>query len=188
MSENLSGGIFLTHTVVGAAPPKSPSKRRLHYTVVVDLQGLFAYRRLRPAASCFLWSMGSDLSALCEHGAIAIRLSPCTASAPLFIVCRCCLFDEANTGRMTWGLTPIVRRDVTGTVFDAGDKGGWWPGWTNAITWRPSSVRLSVNILRKSLLLPDKWLDRDQTRTRWSPDGPASRVCSRSRSRSYVTW
>jgi len=37
---------------------------------------------------------------------------------------------------------------------------------------------------RKSLLLPQTWLDRDQTCTWWSPHGPASRVCSRSK----VTW
>ena len=36
---------------------------------------------------------------------------------------------------------------------------------------------------RKSLLLPGKWLDRDQTCTRWSPGKPASRMCSRSRSK-----
>ena len=47
---------------------------------------------------------------------------------------------------------------------------------------RPSVCKL----LRKSLLLPQKWLDHYQTCTRWSPDGPASRVCSRSRSK--VTW
>jgi len=52
---------------------------------------------------------------------------------------------------------------------------------------RPS-VCLSVNILRKSLLLPEKWLDRHQTCTRWSPEVPASRMCSRSRSRSKVMW
>ena len=38
-------------------------------------------------------------------------------------------------------------------------------------------------IPRKSLLLSGKWLDRHQTYTRRSPDGPASRMCSRSRSR-----
>jgi len=38
----------------------------------------------------------------------------------------------------------------------------------------------------KSLLLPQTWLDRHQTCTRWSPHGPASRVCSRSMSK--VTW
>ena len=58
--------------------------------------------------------------------------------------------------------------------------------WSYAIMRRPSSVRLSVrpsvNFLRKSLLLPDKWLDRDQTCTRWFPDSPASRVFWRSRS------
>ena len=43
-------------------------------------------------------------------------------------------------------------------------------------------------LARKSLLLPGKWPDRDQTCTRWSPGKPASRVCSRSRSRSKVTW
>jgi len=49
--------------------------------------------------------------------------------------------------------------------------------------------RLSVcKLLRKSLLLVDRWPDRDQTCTRWSPGEPASRVCSRSRSRSKVTW
>jgi len=43
---------------------------------------------------------------------------------------------------------------------------------------------------RKSLLLPQTWLDHHQTCTPWCPDGPASRVCSRSRSRSRskVTW
>jgi len=40
----------------------------------------------------------------------------------------------------------------------------------------------------KSLLLPQTWLDRHQTCIRRSPDRPASRVCSRSRSRSKVTW
>jgi len=40
---------------------------------------------------------------------------------------------------------------------------------------------------RKSLLLPGKWPDRDQTCTQWSPGKRASRVCSRSRSRSKVT-
>ena len=51
------------------------------------------------------------------------------------------------------------------------------------------SVRPSVcKLLCKSLLLPQTGLDRHQTCTRWSPDGPASRVCSRSRSRSKVTW
>ena len=89
------------------------------------------------------------------------------------------------------------------------------------------SVRLSCKLLRKSLLLPQTWLDRHQTCTRWSPHGPAprvscdtntfviswkslllagkwlecyqtctwwfpaqraSRVCSRSRSRSKVMW
>jgi len=57
---------------------------------------------------------------------------------------------------------------------------------TSAIVRRPSSVclsvRPSVNILRKSLL-PDKWLDHHQTCTRWSPYRPASRVCSRLRSK-----
>jgi len=42
-------------------------------------------------------------------------------------------------------------------------------------------------ISRKSLVLAGKWLDRDQTCTRWSPHGPASTICSRSRSRSKVT-
>jgi len=40
---------------------------------------------------------------------------------------------------------------------------------------------------RKSLLLTGKWLDRDQTCTRWSPVWAVSRVCSRSRSKSKVT-
>ena len=43
-------------------------------------------------------------------------------------------------------------------------------------------------LARKSLLLPGKWPDRDQTCTRWSPGKPASTLCSRSRSRSKVTW
>ena len=43
-------------------------------------------------------------------------------------------------------------------------------------------------LLRKSLLLTDKWPDRHQTFTRWTPGQHASRVCSRSRSRSKVTW
>jgi len=39
-------------------------------------------------------------------------------------------------------------------------------------------------LARKSLFLPGKWPDRDQTCTRWSSGKRASRVCSRSRSRS----
>ena len=54
---------------------------------------------------------------------------------------------------------------------------------------RPSSVRPSVcKLLRKSLLLAGKWPDRHQTFTRWTPGQRASRMCSRTRSRSKVTW
>jgi len=42
--------------------------------------------------------------------------------------------------------------------------------------------------LRKSLLLPGKWLDRHQTRTGWSPGSSAPRIWWRSRSRSKVAW
>jgi len=55
--------------------------------------------------------------------------------------------------------------------------------WANAMARRPSSVRPSVcKLLRKSLLLADKWPDRHRTFTRWTPGQRASRVCSRSRS------
>jgi len=50
---------------------------------------------------------------------------------------------------------------------------------------RPSSVS---KLLRKPLLLADTWPDRYQTFTRWTPGQRASRVCSRSRSRSKVAW
>jgi len=65
--------------------------------------------------------------------------------------------------------------------------------WAYTMARRPSSVCLSVcpsvcKLLRKSLLLAGKWPDRHQTFTRWTPDQLASRVCSRSRSRSKVTW
>ena len=54
---------------------------------------------------------------------------------------------------------------------------------------RRPSVRPSVcKLLRKSLLLAGKWPDRHRTCTRWTPGQHASRVCSRSRSRSKVTW
>jgi len=54
---------------------------------------------------------------------------------------------------------------------------------------RPSSFRPSVcKLLRKSLLLPHKWADRDQTCTRLSPGERPSRMCSSSRSRWKVTW
>ena len=54
---------------------------------------------------------------------------------------------------------------------------------------RRLSVRPSVcKLLRKSLLLAGKWPDRHQTCTRSTPGQRASRVCSRSRSRSKVTW
>jgi len=53
---------------------------------------------------------------------------------------------------------------------------------------RRLSVRPSVcKLLRKSLLLAQKWPDRHQTCTRWSLGKRASRVRSRSRSRSKVT-
>jgi len=70
--------------------------------------------------------------------------------------------------------------------------------WANAMARRPLSVRvrpsvcLSVNfyiyiyILRKSLLLADKWPYHHQTCTRWTPGKRASRVYSRSRSK--ITW
>jgi len=49
--------------------------------------------------------------------------------------------------------------------------------------------RLSVcKLLRKALLLAGKWSDRHQTFTRWTPGQRASRMCSRSSSRSKVTW
>jgi len=55
------------------------------------------------------------------------------------------------------------------------------------IQWR-GVRRLSIcKLLRKSLLLAGKWLDRHQTFTRWTPGQRASRVCSRSRSRSRDT-
>jgi len=41
---------------------------------------------------------------------------------------------------------------------------------------------------KKSLLLARKWTDCDQICTRWSPGKSASMLCSRSRSRSKVTW
>jgi len=47
-------------------------------------------------------------------------------------------------------------------------------------------IRTHFVTLRKSLLLPQTWLDRHQTYTTWSTHGPASTVCSRSRSK--VTW
>jgi len=54
---------------------------------------------------------------------------------------------------------------------------------------RPSVCLSDVcKLLRKSVLLAGKWPDRDQTFTGWSPGEPASRVCSRSRSRSKVPW
>ena len=43
-------------------------------------------------------------------------------------------------------------------------------------------------LARKSLLLAGKWPDRHQTCTRWTSGQHASRVCSRSRSSSKVTW
>ena len=42
-------------------------------------------------------------------------------------------------------------------------------------------------LARKSLLLAGKWPDRHQTCTRWTPGQRASRMCSRSSSRSKVT-
>jgi len=65
-----------------------------------------------------------------------------------------------------------------------------------ACIWGVLKVKVKVKghvigtfvISRKSLLLAGKWLDRHQTCTRWFPARPASRVCSRSRSRSKVTW
>jgi len=43
-------------------------------------------------------------------------------------------------------------------------------------------------ITRKLLLLPQTWVDCHQIYTTWSSHGLASRVCSRSRSRSKFTW
>jgi len=58
--------------------------------------------------------------------------------------------------------------------------------WANAMARRLSVCKL----LCKSLLLAGKWPDCYQTCTRWTPGLRASRMCSRSRSRSRskVTW
>jgi len=58
-----------------------------------------------------------------------------------------------------------------------------WP-----VVVRPSVCLSVCKLLRKSLLLAGKWPDRHQTFTRWTPGQLASRMCSRSRSRSKVTW
>jgi len=62
---------------------------------------------------------------------------------------------------------------------------GWAPGpppaksGPGAASVVCPSVRLSVcKLLRKSLLLADKWPVRHQTCTRWTPGQRASRVCS----------
>ena len=54
--------------------------------------------------------------------------------------------------------------------------------------WRGVRHLSVCKVLRKSLLLADKWPNHYQTFTRWTPGQRASRVCSRSRSRSKVTW
>jgi len=52
---------------------------------------------------------------------------------------------------------------------------------------RPSSVRPSAcKLLRKLLLLADTWPDPHHTCTRWTLGQRASRMCSRSRSRSKI--
>ena len=52
---------------------------------------------------------------------------------------------------------------------------------------RPSSICLFC--VNRFFYHRSGWMmDRHQTCTRWSPEEPASRVCSRSRSRSKVTW
>jgi len=51
------------------------------------------------------------------------------------------------------------------------------------LTFDPStSTAQSMKLLRKSLLLADKWPDRHQTYTWWTPGQRTSRVCTRSRS------
>ena len=50
------------------------------------------------------------------------------------------------------------------------------------------SVCPSVNFCANRFFSQTKWPDRHQTFTRWTPGQHASRVCSRSRSRSKVTW
>ena len=53
---------------------------------------------------------------------------------------------------------------------------------------RPSICPFVCKLLRKSLLLADKWPDRHQTCTQWTPGQCASRVRSRSRSRDTGTF
>ena len=67
-----------------------------------------------------------------------------------------------------------------------GPQTGLHPGCAQGQGQRSRDTGTFLRTL-KSLLLPQTSLDRHQTCTRWSPDGPASRVCSRSRSRSKVT-
>ena len=53
---------------------------------------------------------------------------------------------------------------------------------------RPSVCPSVCKHWHKSLLLAGKCLNLYQTCTRWFPAGPASRVCSRSKSRPKFTW
>ena len=76
--------------------------------------------------------------------------------------------------------------------FHCSTKGGFFSSFHELIQSR-GDRRLSVcpsvcKLLRKSLLLACKWPDRHQTCTWWTPGQRASRMCSRSRSRSKVTW
>ena len=59
-------------------------------------------------------------------------------------------------------------------------------GWS-AGEWGMLKVKVKV-LAQKLLLLPGKWPDCDQTCTQWSPGQRASRLCSRSRSKSKVMW
>jgi len=98
---------------------------------------------------------------------------------------RCALPGKCDTGTIMslkyLGVCPYTTSCIRQHSLLAHSK-------NELIQWR-GVRRLSVcKLLRKSLLLAGKWPDHHQTCTRWTPGQRASRVCSRSRSRSKVTW
>jgi len=86
-----------------------------------------------------------------------------------------CFFSQANG----WNATKLAHD---------GSQPSLHPGCAQGQGRGQRSRDMGTSVMSgKSLLLAGKWLDRHQTCTQWSPDKPASRVCSRSRKRSKVT-
>ena len=120
-----------------------------------------------PAPSWLLQSLAHSMS-LCNREASIVRLS----------VCKLCA-NRYFYHRSGWIATKLAH-DGPHMGLHPGSRSRSKVTWYGHFSDYTKIASSTTNMIGSRI--------RDQTCTRWSPYGPASRMCSRSRSRSKVTW